>query len=422
MRKVIVFTLLVVFSLTVSSVIAPVNAAQSKYAGQTITIYTWAGWDKVWKEILNKFTQQTGIRVNRLTQPARYSDFVDKVTTYFVTKYDKIDVYFTGEFMPPKFAAAGWLENLDGVPPAEYLADIPTPVDKQLAFYKGKRIFVYQYFGVMMFFYRRDWFLKAGLWPPTTWDMLVDVGKKLTQDTNGDGNIDQWGIALSGFKQTLSNDLTIFMMQAGGSFIDPASIESRIGIKFYYDMIKGKYKIALPSTFQDDYEESCANFMNGRAAMYITWDGFWTRFASKKGFVKNVGVAPFPRGPRNANTIGAGWGWIIPKWSKHKGAAKEFIKFMTTKEAHIMGAKWQGGTIRTSLTTHPAFVKQVGSSMFRPIYEPWMRTRPVIPGYDKIVDIVEDNVRLYFNGQKSLKEATNIATKKIKPLLEKYAK
>jgi len=418
MRKVRVVILLALFLLTMSGLATVVNAAQSKYAGETVTIYTWAGWEDVWNEVLNKFTQQTGIKVNRLTQPARYSDFVDKVTTYFVTKYDKIDLYFTGEFMPPKFAAAGWLEYLDDAPPAEYLADIPTAVDKQLAFYKGNRIFVYQYFGVMMFFYRRDRFLKAGVWPPTTWDMLIDVGKKFTQDTNGDGNIDQYGISLSGFKQTLSNDLTIFMMQAGGSFIDPASAESRTGIKFYYDMFRGKYKIALPSTLSDNYEESCAAFMDGRVSMHITWDGFWSRFASKEGFIENVGVAPFPRGPRNANTIGAGWGWIMPKWSKHKGAAKEFIKFMTTKEAHIMGAKWQGGTIRTSLTTSPVFVELMGSSMFRPIYEPWMRTRPVIPGYDKIVDIVEDNVRLYFNGQKSLKEATNIAAERIESLLE----
>ncbi len=420
MRKIMVVTLLAVFLLAMSGLATMINAAQSEYAGETVTIYTSAGWDDVWSELLNKFTQQTGIKVDRLTQPTSYSDFVDKVTTYFATKYDKIDAYFVGIYMQDKFAAAGWLESLNDVPSAEYLADIPTDVDKQVSFYKGNRNFVMQTWNVMMFFYRRDWFLEAGVWPPVTWDQLIDVGKKFTQDTSGDGNIDRYGIALSGFKQTLSNDLTIFMRQAGGSFIDPVSVESRIGIKFYYDMVRGKHKIALPSTFSDDYNESVAAFMADRAAMHINWAGFWPTFASKEGFAKNIGVAFLPRGPRNADALGSGWGWIVPEWSKQKGAIKEFLKFMTTKEAHIMGAEWQGSTARLSLTSHPAFVERVFSSRFEPLYEICMRPQPNIPGYfNMMLDIVEDNLRLYFNGEKSLEEATNTAAEKLRPLIEK---
>ena len=46
--------------------------------------------------------------------------------------------------------------------------------------------------------YRKDRFEEAGLTIPTTWDEFIDCAKALTKDSNGDGEVDQWGFGMVG--------------------------------------------------------------------------------------------------------------------------------------------------------------------------------------------------------------------------------
>ena len=49
---------------------------------------------------------------------------------------------------------------------------------------------------VPVLYYNRDLFIAAGLDPdnpPTTWEEVVEYGQALTQDTDDNGEIDQWG-------------------------------------------------------------------------------------------------------------------------------------------------------------------------------------------------------------------------------------
>lgn len=46
--------------------------------------------------------------------------------------------------------------------------------------------------------YRKDRFKEAGLEIPKTWDEFVECAKALTKDTDGDGEVDQWGFGMVG--------------------------------------------------------------------------------------------------------------------------------------------------------------------------------------------------------------------------------
>ena len=73
---------------------------------------------------------------------------------------------------------------------------------------------------VIALYYNKDMFDAAGVaYPDDTWDWakLVEVGKQLTKDTNGDGTPDQWGV----YTETtdMENAWSSFVWQAGGDIL-----------------------------------------------------------------------------------------------------------------------------------------------------------------------------------------------------------
>ncbi len=90
-------------------------------------------------------------------------------------------------------------------------------------------------------FYNRDMFDAAGLDYPSddwTWDDFMEMGAALTQDTDGDGELDQWGFTRTGWPPPHP-----FIWQAGGVMISEDFTESPIdspevleGLEFYLNM------------------------------------------------------------------------------------------------------------------------------------------------------------------------------------------
>lgn len=72
-------------------------------------------------------------------------------------------------------------------------------------------------------FYNKDILEKLGEQPPETWDDLLRISKKATQDTDGDGKIDQWGFA-QGWGAKVFGDLNWnwypYLWQAGGDIFN----------------------------------------------------------------------------------------------------------------------------------------------------------------------------------------------------------
>ncbi|GEM_PF-666992 len=104
-------------------------------------------------------------------------------------------------------------------------------------------------------FYNKDLFQKAGLdpaKPPTNRTEFIEYGKKLTQDTDGDGKIDQWGTMEVDWYNLVGWIWESFMVQNGGSLLNKdntkATFDSKEGVEaldLYVDFIR-KYKISPP--------------------------------------------------------------------------------------------------------------------------------------------------------------------------------
>ncbi|MCE1190430.1 MAG: extracellular solute-binding protein [Ignavibacteria bacterium] len=127
--------------------------------------------------------------------------------------------------------------------------------------------------------------------PPSTDEELIEIGKKLTIDKDGDGKIDQYGIV---WNYTEPYFFVPFLTGHNGWVIDSNrhptlnTPEMIAGLKFMRDL-RDKYKI-IPR--EADYNLADALFKEGRAGMMINGDWSWSSYGAA-GI--DYAIAPLPK-------------------------------------------------------------------------------------------------------------------------------
>jgi multiple sugar transport system substrate-binding protein len=175
---------------------------------------------------------------------------------------------------------------------------------------------------------------KAGLTDadiPTTWEELAVVAKKLTTGK-------QVGLALGDTRDRIG----AFMVQAGGwvtnkdaTKVTADSPENLKALKFVQSLLadgSAKYPKQLDSGWSGEA------FGKQKAAMTI--EGNWIAGAMKNDYpdVKYKTV-PLPAGPAGKGTLAFTQCWGIAAKSKHKAAALDFVKAMTSKDNQLTFAQ-----------------------------------------------------------------------------------
>ncbi len=126
--------------------------------------------------------------------------------------------------------------------------------------------------------------------PPASTDELILLGQTLTQDTNGDGRIDQYGLA---WNFTEPFFFVPWIAGFGGKFFVDSrphlNTEAvRAAFAFVRDL-RDRYKI-MPK--ESDYETANALFKDGKAAMIVNGDWSWGDYRTAK---MDFGIAPLPQ-------------------------------------------------------------------------------------------------------------------------------
>jgi arabinogalactan oligomer / maltooligosaccharide transport system permease protein len=183
------------------------------------------------------------------------------------------------------FEVMGIIKPLEGMFAKEYLDSF---IPQAVTFYKGHLYQLADKLGNhLTLIYNRD--LLAD--PPTTDLELIEAGQRLTRDLNGDGKIDQYGLA---WNYTEPYFFIPFMTGFGGWVLTDdgkPTIDSQgtiDGLKFIRDL-RDKYRI-IPN--EADYNIADALFKDGKSAMIINGDWSWAGY--KKAGI-NFGVAPLPK-------------------------------------------------------------------------------------------------------------------------------
>ena len=187
---------------------------------------------------------------------------------------------------------------------------------------------------VIALYYNKAMFDAAGIpYPDDTWDWakLVEVGKQLTKDTNGDGTIDQWGL------YTETTDMENFWLSAvwqnGGDVLAPdgkstvlGTDEAAGGIQFFQDLIWKDKIMADPALFAETGDA----FEQGKAAMES--NGSWL-VPTHEAAGLDFGIAALPKGPAGRFTSVNPTGAVVYKGSKAPDAAWEFVKYLASPAA-----------------------------------------------------------------------------------------
>lgn len=196
-------------------------------------------------------------------------------------------------------------------------------------------------------FYNKAMFEEAGAQPPKTWDEFIQVAEQLTSDTDGDGNVDRWGIAIAGGSPTDAvHRVFVLSRQQGGQFFsdqgEPTfnSPENVDAVKQYVDWM-GEHKIAGQSMANYDGTQNIASFANGDAAMMIGPVNNISSIKDRGMKDSNFGVAispvldPLPEEGEPTRGYVSGSNITVFQNTQNREAALQFVDFMTSKEQQL---------------------------------------------------------------------------------------
>ena len=176
---------------------------------------------------------------------ATWDNIVEKVTTSAMAGEPIADVFYL-----EKARAIPGMINSEFLTPISDFIDFDDPKWpvklKEVAGYDGKVYgFATDISGGAGIFYNRAILKKEGITDPHelldkgewTWDAFLDIAKKVTKDTDGDGKLDQYGVAIDAISFTrsmiASNNADLTKMENGNLVYDaenPAAMEAlRLG-------------------------------------------------------------------------------------------------------------------------------------------------------------------------------------------------
>jgi len=274
---------------------------------------------------------------------------------------------------------------------------------------------------VYAMYYNKTMFDKYHVpYPDETWDLekYLWAAKQLTQDTNGDGRIDQWG--------TTQCMWQTYIWQNGGNIISKDKMKCTLDQPAAYDglqfmaNLQNKYHVAPAAKDLADIS-SVKMFTNGQIGMYFS--GSW---AVPFYFDKDIkgafeyDAAPIPKAKCRATFYG-GASYAVLKGSKHKALAWELVKFMVRKEAlRDRAIKEQVVPSRISVAESNAFLHLPGPPKHRKVFLDaisYGHALPAVPCSEEMNSLIWNDINLALLGRESAKSACERVTPKIDDLL-----
>jgi len=371
MKKIVFIVMIMVLLFGVS---APISA-------DNITLTIW-GWGETLNGLEAAFNiwKQDHPNVELEKVPYSQGDTQDKLVASLMAGVGAPDIAPVEQARLKQIASIGGLEDLSDL--------ITDKLDKFASFalenskYDGKFYGAPWDIGPVALYYRADIFEDAGVEPPSTWDELITVGKKICKDLDGDGKLDRYLLNLESYNSfqyfmfLRARNLLVF--DKDGKFVLDNE-EAKEVFKFYTEL-STKHNIAkLESYWTPAWWNSIKEGRLASIPIAVWYAGLLKGQAPE--LAGKWRVAPWPtfKGQKG-NTNWGGSTLVVPSQGKHKDLAKDFVRFaLTTREGQL--------AIYKASNLFPSYLPALDSDVFskpdpyfgnQPIGEVFKETVPTI--------------------------------------------
>ncbi|WGF88492.1 ABC transporter substrate-binding protein [Marinivivus vitaminiproducens] len=314
-------------------------------SAETLTIATVNNSDMIiMQRLSSKFTEATGHELNWVVLEENV--LRQRVTTDIATGGGQFDIITVGAYETPIWGSAGWLVDVGDLGDDYDYDDLLKPVRDGLSS-EGTLYAVPFYAESSFTYYRKDLFDAAGLTMPDkpTYEQIKEFAAALNKPEE---NV--YGICLRGKPGWGENMAFVDTMvnTYGGRWFDEEwnttinTPEWQAAITDYIDLLNN---YGPPGAASNGHNENRALFASGNCAM-------WIDATSAAGYIFNpsesrvADTTAFAASPVADFTEGSGWAWAwalaIPESSGKQDAAKEFLKWATSKDYVQMVGETEG--------------------------------------------------------------------------------
>jgi multiple sugar transport system substrate-binding protein len=293
---------------------------------------------------------------------------------------------------------------------------------RELLQYEGKQLEYPFSWNNMVTYYNTKIFQEKGIDPPKqdwTWDDFLQTCLKVA---NVKGTADDlyaysfWGNSMFGMHAWLFTNETSALTDdwKDSNMLDPKVTET---LQFLADLIL-KHKVAPNPAGWDEWGQ----FNSGHLAMRTC--GRWCISGSLKEKFETYDLQYQPHKSGPYRTVVGADGWGIATMSRHTKEAWEVVKLLSGKEASLDVVK-VGGNIPAlrSVAETPEF-KEYGPANTAIFYESldYAKTVPSPANFNIVEPILNRHLAPIWNGEKTVKEAVQLAHTELQAEMDKLKK
>jgi trehalose/maltose transport system substrate-binding protein len=282
--------------------------------------------------LAKRFQKDTGIKVKVIPHPAASDASYSQLARAFSSKSSAYDVMMVDVVWPGAFAP--YLVNLKPKLGKASKAHVQGIVQNDTI---GGKLVAMPWFGDYgILYYRTDLLKKYGYSsPPKTWSDLFKMAAKIQAGERKDNDNFSGFVFQGNAYEGLTCDALEWVASAGGGhFIDGGKVTiDNKNARTILDAFRTNLSKVSPknvTSFQEG--ETHTAFAAGNAAFARNWPYMYSIAAGSDSKVKGkFGVTVLPHGASgpSVGTVG-GWQLAVSKYSKHKAAAIEFVRYATS--------------------------------------------------------------------------------------------
>ena len=281
--------------------------------------------------------------------------------------------------------------------------------------------------------YRMDRFEEAGLKVPATWDEFVDCAKALTKDTDGDGQVDQWGFSMVGSNNSSGQSRFMSYLWSNGYELayqedgldewktdittDPAFVDV---FSKWTDMnnVEGVVPTGITEV---DYPTAANYFAMGYTSMFLTGpNALGVAYANNPELKGKLGSFKLP-GEYSGTMLGAeGYAITAKSTDAEKAAAAKYLAFFTSHDKDMKFWESSGKIPSTTEGQKVSYITGDDYAGFLKQIEDGCRPTLAFAGISGLKSALGDAYAAVFSNEKTNDQAVEQLVKDLDQLLEDY--